>query len=267
MKPILEFKNVKVIYDYNSKENALNIEELIIEHGENVAIIGPNGSGKSTLINLISRDIYPEPDENLVYRIYGKNSWDVFNLRSHLGLVSPNYQHKVEVEATVLDTVLTGFFSSIGIINKGDVTAYMIKKAVNALDFFGISGLADRLMTELSTGQSRLVLIARALVHKPKSLVLDEPTSGLDIKAAHIFRNYLTKLADHGTNIIVVTHQFENIVPGIDRAVILKKGKIFMDGKCDDIITNDNMSKLYSMDIRVKKRKIGFTVELNENNF
>ncbi len=264
MKPVIEFKNIRVVYNYDREENALDLEELIIRHDENVAIIGPNGAGKSTLINLISRDLYPEPDENTICRIYGRERWNVFDLRSHLGIVTPYYQQKVGVETTVLDTVLSGFFSSIGIHDKSNVTESMVKKAAKALDFFGISELAGRSMTGLSTGQSRLVLIARALVHEPKSLLLDEPTSGLDIKAAHIFRKYLIKLADHGTNLIIVTHNLEDIVTGIERVIILNKGRMFMDGKCRDIITNGNLSELYSMDIRIKKRKIGFMAEISD---
>ena len=264
MKPVIEFKNIKVKYNYESDYKALDLDELIIKHDENVAIIGPNGAGKSSLINLISRDIYPEPEDNVVCRIYGEDRWDVFELRSHLGIVSPNYQQKVGVETTVLDTVLSGYFSSIGIIEEDEVTVSMREKAINALDFFGISELADRLMTELSTGQSRLVLIARALIHDPESLLLDEPASGLDIKAAHLFRQNLLKLADHGTNIIVVTHNFEDIISCISRVIILKNGRIFMDGKCDDIITDENMSELYSAKIQVKKRMTGYIAELSD---
>lgn len=265
MTPVIEFKNIKVKYNYDQEEYALNINKLIIGHDENVAIIGPNGAGKSSLINLISRDNYPEPEDNSVSRIYGEDRWDVFELRSYLGIVSPNYQLRIGIEETVLDTVLSGFFSSIGIIEENDVTVSMREKALDVLDFFGISGLADRLMTELSTGQSRLVLIARALIHEPKSLLLDEPTNGLDIKAAHLFRKNLIKLADHGTNIIVVTHTFEDIVSCINRVIILKNGRIFMDGKCDEVITDKNLSELYSMDIHVKKSKHGYSAELSDN--
>jgi iron complex transport system ATP-binding protein len=272
MKSIIEFKSIRVIYDYESGINALDIEELIINHGENVVIIGPNGSGKSTLINLISKDIYPEPVENSKCSIYGKDRWDVFQLRSYLGLVTPNYQQQFSnreyewKKITVMDTVLSGFFSSIGIMNTNDITSAMRNKAENVLDFLEISGLSKKIMTELSTGQSRRVLIARALVHNPKTLVLDEPSSGLDIKSAHIFRKYINKIASKGTNIIIVTHTFEDIVPCIKRAVLLREGKIFLDGKCDDIITSSNISQLYSIKVKINKSKIGFRAELSENN-
>jgi iron complex transport system ATP-binding protein len=263
MKPTIEFKNVKVIYD--SEKCAIDIEQLVIGHGENVVIIGPNGSGKSTLINLISRDIYPEPDENSMCRIYGKDRWEVFQLRSYLGIVSPNYQQQFGKKITVMDTVLSGFFSSIGIMNINDVTSTMRKKAAKALDFLEISELSKRQMTELSTGQSRRVLIARALVHNPKTLLLDEPSNGLDIKSAHIFRKYINKIASMGTNIIIVTHSFEDIVPCIKRAVLLRNGKIFLDGKCEDVITSLNISQLYSMKVKIIKSKTGFSAELSEN--
>ncbi len=262
MKPIIEFKNIKVIYDYETGKHALDINELIIGHGENVVIIGPNGSGKSTLINLISRDIYPEPDENSICKIYGRDRWDVFQLRSYLGLVTPTYQQQFGEKITVMDTVISGLFSSIGIMDKKDVTPAMKKKAGDVLDFLEISGLSERVMTEISTGESRRVLIARALVHDPKTLVLDEPTGGLDIKAAFIFRKYINKIASKGTNIIIVTHTFEDIVPCVKRAVLLRNGKVFLDGKCDEVITGTNISRLYSMKVKILKNKTEFRAEL-----
>jgi iron complex transport system ATP-binding protein len=264
MKPTIEFKNVSVIYDFKTGIRALDIKELVIEHGENVAIIGPNGSGKSTLINIIAKALYPEPEENTICRIYGKDRWDIFELRSHLGLVTPGFQQMVGLETTVMDTVLSGFFSSIGILNKNEVTSAMKKKAEESLDFFGISGLSNHLMTEVSTGESRLVLIARALIHNPKALLLDEPASGLDIRAAYSFRKQLNILAEHGTGIIVVTHNFEDIIPAINRVVVLNKGKIFLDGKCDKILTNTNISKLYSLKVKIVKSRGRYRAELAE---
>lgn len=254
-KHILEFKHVRVIYDMTSEKNALDIDELVITQGEHVAIIGPNGAGKSTLINLITRELYPEPDDDTVCKIYGKTRWHIFDLRAHLGIVNPGLQQKVKVGETVLDTVISGFFSSIGIPKKTDITRLMLRRTHEALDFLGIAHLANRLMTEISTGESRLALIARALAHKPKALLLDEPTSGLDIRAAHLFRTYLQKLAEHGISVIVVTHDFEDIIPAINRVVIMDQGKIRMDGDCRHVLTNVNMSKLYGMNIKITRHQ------------
>jgi iron complex transport system ATP-binding protein len=262
MKPAIEFKNVSVIYDFKTNIKALDIEELVIGHSEDVAIIGPNGSGKSTLINLISKELYPEPEKNTICRIYGRERWDVFELRSHLGLVTPGFQQKIGLETTVMDTVLSGFFSSIGVMNKNEITSAMKKKAGESLDFFGIMGLSEHFITEVSTGEARLVLIARALIHKPKVLVLDEPTSGLDIKAAYLFRKHLNKLAEHGTSIIIVTHAFEDIIPSVKRVVVLNKGKVFLDGKCDKVLTDYNMSGLYSMNVKIRKKSGKYIAEL-----
>ena len=263
MKPAIEFKNINVIYDFNTGTKALDIKELVIKHGENVAIIGPNGSGKSTLINLIAKELYPEPDTNTVCNIYGKDRWDIFELRSHLGLVTPVFQQKVGLETTVMNTVLSGFFSSIGLSYAEKISSEMKRKAEESLDFFGISGLSNHLMTELSTGESRLVLIARALIHNPNALILDEPTSGLDIKAAHLFRNHLNRLTKHGTSIIVVTHTFEDIISSIKRVVVLKKGRIFLDGACNKVLNNSNISKLYSTNVKIIKNKGRYRAEIS----
>ena len=263
MKPIIEFRNVSVIHDFKTETKVLDIKDLVIRTGENVAILGPNGSGKSTFMKLITRELYPEPEDNTVCRIYGDDKWDVFQLRSLLGIVTPYLQFKIAQEVTIFDTVLSGFFSSIGVPDADYVTKEMRAKAEKNIAFLGIEHLKERFITEVSTGEARLALIGRALAHDPKALVLDEPTSGLDFKAAHRFRQYLSKISKTGTSIIVVTHDLEDILPEITRVVLLDKGKIFKDGEAGQVLTNKNMSVLYGVDIKVVKGRNGYKVEFN----
>ena len=261
MKPIIEFINVSVILDTFSNVKALDLKELIVKSGENAAILGPNGSGKSTFMRLITRELYPEPEEGSVCRIWGEERWNVFQLRSLLGIVTPYMAFKVNQNITVEDTVLSGFFSSIGIPHRDYVTREMRKKSERNMDFLGILPLKGRFVTEVSTGEARLALIARALAHDPKALVLDEPTSGLDIKAALNFREYLRKLSKYGTSIIIVTHDLEDIIPEVSRVVLLDKGSVFKDGPIEQVLTDANLSKLYSSPLKVVKGKHGYRAE------
>ncbi|MEI7905553.1 MAG: ATP-binding cassette domain-containing protein [Candidatus Firestonebacteria bacterium] len=263
MKPIIEFQNVSVIHDFETGMKVPDMKNLVIKAGENVAILGPNGSGKSTFMKLITRELYPEPEDTTVCRIYGEDKWDVFQLRSLLGIVTPYLQFKIAQEVTIFDTVLSGFFSSIGVPHEDYVTKEMKQKAEKNLSFLGIENLKERLITEVSTGEARLALIGRALAHDPKALVLDEPTSGLDFKAAHKFRKYLSKITKTGTSIIVVTHDLEDILPEITRVVLLDKGRIFKDGKPEEMLTDKNMSALYTADIKVIRGKQGYGVEFS----
>jgi iron complex transport system ATP-binding protein len=131
----------------------------------------------------------------------------------------------------------------------------METRAREVLEFLEISHLEDRLMSELSSGEARRVLIGRALVHDPQVLILDEPTNGLDIKALHNFRETIRKIADSGKSIILVTHTLEDIIPEINRVILIKDGKVFMDGKKQEVLTDANLSELFSLQVEVLEKK------------
>jgi iron complex transport system ATP-binding protein len=250
---LLEMKNVTVVKD---GRKILDSISLSIEQGEHVAIIGPNGSGKSSLIKTFTKEYYPlAAVDGLVLNIMGKGIWNVFELRKLIGIVSGDLQQTYFRKINVLDVVLSGFFSSIGIYYNHKVTPEMETRAKEVLKFLEISHLADRMISELSSGEARRVLIGRALVHDPEALVLDEPTNSLDIKALHSFREMLQKIADSGKSIILVTHSLEDIIPEINRVILIKDGKIFMDGKKQEVLTDANLSNLFSISVEVIEKK------------
>jgi iron complex transport system ATP-binding protein len=127
----------------------------------------------------------------------------------------------------------------------------METRAREVLEFFEVAHLADRLMTELSSGEARRVVFARALAHDPKALVLDEPTNSLDIRAQKEVRDAMRKLAHNGVTVIVVTHHLPDIVPEIARVVALKDGGIFFDGRKEELLTAAKMEKLFDTAVRV----------------
>ena len=246
---LLELKNVTVV---RCGKKILDSVSLSIAQGEHTAIIGPNGSGKSSLIKTFTKEYHPlAAADGLVLKIQGKDTWNVFQLRKMLGIVSGDLQQICCRQIPVPDIVLSGFFSSIGIYYNHKVTLEMENKARQILEFLEISELADRLMCELSTGEARRVLIGRALVHNPEALILDEPTNSLDLKALHSFRESTRKIARSGKSVILVTHNLEDIIPEINRIILLKEGKIFRDGKKEEILTKENLSELFSLPVRV----------------
>ena len=250
---LLELKNVTVV---RGGRKILDSLSLSIEQGEHVAIIGPNGSGKSSLIKTFTKEYYPLASaEGLVLNIMGKGTWNVFELRKLLGIVSGDLQQTYCRQVSVLDVVLSGFFSSIGIYYNHKVTPEMEARAREVLEFLEISHLADRLMSELSSGEARRVLIGRALVHDPETLILDEPANSLDIKALHSFRETIRKIAGSGKSIILVTHTLEDIIPEINRVILIKDGKVFMDGKKQEVLTDANLSELFSLPVEVLEKK------------
>jgi iron complex transport system ATP-binding protein len=109
-------------------------------------------------------------------------------------------------------------------------------------------------MDEMSSGEARRILIGRALVHAPKALVLDEPTSSLDPHATHELRVILRKLAQAGTSIIVVTHHLPDIIPEVDRVILIKKGRILRDGPKRQTLTSESLSELFETPVELLER-------------
>jgi len=252
MIPMLEFNKITVLKGEYQK--VLDGVSLKICEGENVAILGPNGAGKSSLIKIITREYYPIPQGNgSSFKVWGKDTWDVFDLRFLLGIVSNDLQYTCSRDITGMEMVLSGFFSSIGLF-KEHVTLTMKKKAKKIIEFLEIGHLHDRKMNRMSSGEARRFLIGRALVHDPKALILDEPTNSLDLHALYKFSDILSKIARSGTSIILATHHLSDIIPEIKRVILMKDGKFYKDGAKGSILTNDHMTRLFDVPIEVKRK-------------
>jgi iron complex transport system ATP-binding protein len=246
---LIEFENVWI---QRGDFMALRGVTFSIDAGEHVAILGPNGSGKSTLIKAITRECYPRyapPASRL--RIWGQEVWGLFDLRAMLGIVTNDLIETCTKPYSAMETALSGFFGSIGIWPNHKVTPEMENRAREALDFFEIGHLADRCMTELSSGEVRRAVFARALAHAPKALVLDEPTNSLDVRAQREVRDAMRKLARSGVSVIIVTHHLPDIIPEIGRVIALKEGRIFHDGPIRAILGAGHMEELFGTKVHV----------------
>jgi len=249
--PLLEFKNVTVV---RGRKKILDSLSLTIRAGENVAILGPNGAGKSSFIKTITREYYPLPHKkDFSFRIWGRDRWDVFDLRFLLGIVSSDLQSAFAIKMSGMEVVLSGFFSSIGLYGHR-ITRQMKSKVEKTLKFLEIYDLRDRYMTEMSSGEARRFLIARALIHNPKALILDEPTNSLDLHALYKFSDILRKIARSGVSIILVTQNLHDIIPEIGRVILMKDGKLFKDGPKENILNNRNISMLLGTSVGIKKK-------------
>jgi iron complex transport system ATP-binding protein len=254
--PVLELHDATVV---KGGTRALDGMTLTISRGEHTAIVGPNGAGKTTLINVLTRDEYPLRRANGVppVRIFGRDRWDVFELRSKLGIVSADlHQRFVEGHSagriTGEEAVLSGFFATRGMLLYADVTHAMREKATAALERMEVRHLASKTLNEMSTGEARRVVIARALVSDPEALVLDEPAAGLDPVARHHFTGIVGRLAAEGTTVILVTHHVEEIPPQIGRVVLIEKGRVAASGPKDSILTSDQLSRVFDAPIIVE---------------
>ena len=251
--PLIEFHKISVMRGENTL--ALNEVSLRIGLAEHVAILGPNGCGKSTLIKAITRECYPLVREDSWLRLMGEEFWNVFELRRMLGIVSSDLMTAATGEVTGMDLVLSGFFSGIGIWPHQTITTTMREKAEKALHAMEVSHLAERSTEEMSSGEARRVLIARALVHEPKALVLDEPSTALDLFAQHELRAVLRKLAQAGTGIIMVTHHLSDLIPEIDRVILMANGNIHMDGPAAQMLTAERLGNLFGLPLQLIERE------------
>ena len=246
--PLLDLRNISVVRGGNL---ALNRFSLLIESGEHVCILGPNGSGKSTLIKTIARECYPLGQEDMSMSILGRSVWNVFELRLLLGIVSPDLLAACTTDASCIDVVLSGFFSSTRIFPHHHPLPEHQQRATSALHRMGISHLASRSLLEMSSGEVKRTLIARALVHNPQTLLFDEPGNTLDIAGQVELRQIMRDLAQAGIGLLLVTHHISEIVPEIDRVVLLQRGAVLADGPKEKILTSDQLTKLFEIPVRV----------------
>jgi iron complex transport system ATP-binding protein len=250
--PLLDLHNLRVMR--GGQKIALDDFTLRIGADEHVAILGPNGCGKSTLIKTITRECYPVVRDDSWMKLLGHETWDVFKLREHMGIVSNDLMLSVTGEASGRDVVLSGFFSSTAIWPNHTVDPEKIKQADAALAELKISHLADRPVEAMSSGEARRVLIARALVHKPHALLFDEPCNSLDIAAQQSVRHTMRELANAGTAIILVTHELADIVPEIQRVVLMSAGHIVADGPKEEILRVERLAELFGVKVEMARR-------------
>jgi iron complex transport system ATP-binding protein len=248
---LIEFERVTIM---RGATLALDDISLKIGAGEHIAIIGPNGCGKSTFIKAITRECYPLYREGSSLTILGGDHWNIFELRSLLGIVSSDLMAVCTRDVTGMDVVLSGFFSSIGIWPHHEVTPRMRARAQQALEQMEVPHLAARFTDEMSSGEARRVLLARALVHDPRALILDEPSTALDLFAQQELRQILRKLAQSGIGIVMVTHHLSDLIPEIDRVILMQRGRIVADGPKREVLTEERLSELFGLPLDLAER-------------
>jgi len=247
----IEMRNVSVVRDGTT---ILDTIDLDIDAGENIAIIGPNGSGKTTLMKLLRGEIHPYSREDTEFRLFGKKRWDLFELRSRIGIVSMDLQSRFDGTSDVGDVIMSGFFGSMDVYRNHEVSGTMREKVCRIGETMGLADKMDRDIGTVSLGEMRRALISRALVSGPEMLVLDEPMTGLDISVRTMFKKMFDSLIENGTGIVMITHELEDIPEGIGRIVMMKNGKIFADGEKKELLTSENVSRLYDAELKVECR-------------
>jgi len=250
--PLIEIRNATI---FRGRTRVFDRLDLTIEQHEQVAILGPNGAGKTTLLKLINREIYPVVSADSSVRILGRDNWNVWDLRSKIGVVSDDLQQRYNRTTQGLEVVLSGYLSSIGThgILSGRISATQERHARETMVELGVGDMATVPLDRMSTGQQRRCLLARALVHEPETLILDEPTAGLDLAASFDYLARIRRLVAAGRNVVLVTHHLNEIPPDIDRVMLIREGCILADGPRRDVLTEDNLSRTYGTALRLAR--------------
>jgi len=236
------FKNgFRVIKDLNLK----------IAYSENVILIGPNGSGKSSLIEVINRNIYPVIANESKLKIFGKELINLWELRKRISTVNNDIKNRINPNLKVFDLILSGLYGRYCYVqNKSERDSYKVEKIMKKMN---ISNLSKKYFSYLSDGEKKISLIARALIKKPDILILDEPIANLDYKSKFFVLDKINELSKLNTRIFCVTHDISMITSIYDRVLMLKDGKIIADGHQNKVINNENLNKLYGINVEVAK--------------
>lgn len=242
MQPVIELRDFTC---HRGEEPLFQPLSIRLPPGGVLQVVGPNGAGKTTLLKLLTRDLYPVSRDNSYVKIDGSERAVLWEVRKNIGFVSHDLQVRYDAHVLGRDVVMSGLFGAIGMHGHFDIEEHHHQRADELLHRFDLTPLQNRRYWHLSTGQQRRFLLARALVHNPSILVLDEPTNGLDIKMAHALLRDLRELASSGTTLLLVTHHVQEILPEIDRVVLLKSGEVFAQGNKENLLNSQQLSALY----------------------
>jgi len=256
--PVLEFIDATVL---RGATRALDGLTLRIDKGEHTAILGPNGAGKSTLMRVLTLEDRPrtsEGDDRPALRLFGSERTDIEALRRRMAVVTGDLDASFGMSSwggrvLGLDAAISGLLGSHGVFSHHEVTPQMREQGRAALARADAAHLTAKPLNEMSTGERRRVLIARALVTAPDVLVLDEPTTGLDFVARHRFLETVRRLAREGTTILIVTHHVEEVIPEIERVVLLDRGRVAAAGAKEDMLSPDLLSAIFGAPVTVSR--------------
>jgi iron complex transport system ATP-binding protein len=257
MGSILELNNLRVARGHTT---ILENVSWRVERGEHWAILGANGSGKTSLLKALTGYLSPTTGEvALLGRRYGSCDWR--DLRLQIGVVMSAFAASIPPAENALDTVVSGKFAQLDLwhpVTRGDRAA-----GRRLLQANGLGELAEREWLYLSQGERQRVLIARALMARPRLLILDEPCAGLDPVARENFLQFVDQLARSGRAekvdalrspaLVLVTHHVEEITPAFTHALLLRSGRVLAAGRREQVLTSKNLSATFGSPLRISR--------------
>ena len=256
---LFEVKNIS--FDYDGEVIFSDIS-FSIERGDFLCILGPNGTGKTTLIKCLNGLNEINSGEILI------NGEDIRGLSfrqisKHVGYIPQS--HVPSFPFKVFDVVLMGRAPYLNLTDSPKEEDRKI--ALDALKTLGIEDLKDKEYTNLSGGERQLVFLARVLCQKPDILILDEPTSHLDFGNQIKLLEIIDNLARAGLSIIMSSHFPDHAFLSSTKVAIMKNKKFIDFGTPDDVVTEENLKRAYSIDVKLMelddKRKVCVPMKTN----
>ncbi len=226
----------------------------MIKKKQHWALIGPNGSGKTILLRLINGYLWPSSGTATVLgKRFGR--YDLRELRKSIGFASSFMSENIPQDVTVLDTVLSGRFASIGLYDHP--SAREVRKAKSLLRKIGCLQFAKKAFHTLSQGERQRVIIARSLISSPRLLALDESCDRLDLDARESFLRLINSVGHmrDGPTMVFATHRVEEITPAFTHAMILREGRVVASGSKRTVLTSRNFSKAFMRNVTVVTRR------------
>jgi len=215
---LIRLQDVTLYRDYRPVIRNL---DWTLRTGEHWAILGPNGSGKSTLLSLLYGDLHPALG-GTIERAGAPFGTPIESWKKRVGWVSPELQADHYLARSIEEIVISGRYSSVGLNERPTRTDRAAAR--HWLEFFGLSALRARGPRQVSYGQLRLALFARAMINEPELLLLDEPCTGLDAETREYVLAVLQRLAESGTQIVMAVHDAEDIIPAVRHVLEIKRG-------------------------------------------
>ncbi len=225
-----------------------------VARGEHWAVLGANGSGKTSLLKALTGFLSPTKGEfSVLSRRYGASDWR--ELRLKIGVVTSAFAMSIPFSEVALDTVISGKFAQLDLwhrVSQADRAA-----GLRLLKRIGLAHLAAREWAYLSQGERQRVLIARALMAKPRLLILDEPCAGLDPVARENFLQFIEALARKRNSpaLVLVTHHVEEIMPAFTHALLLRAGRVHAAGPRAKLLTSKNLSAIFNAPLRLTRHR------------
>lgn len=255
-KPVLEISGL-----YVRRGNAEILRDVSwrVERGQHWVILGANGSGKTSLLSALTGYLTPTGGEILLLgKRFGHADWR--DLRKHVGLVSSSVRQMMAEDEPALESVVSGKYAMIdfwGRASRQDRAA-----ALRLLRQVECAYLADRPWHVLSQGERQRVLIARALMAKPRVLILDEPCAGLDPAAREQFLQFLQRLGRRKTSptLVLVTHHVEEIMPVFSHVLVLKAGRVLAANEKSRALTTRLLARAFDARVKLQQRVGRFTM-------